>query len=36
YTQLLRKAAPDLEVFSTGDSAELSRMARDMGINLIA
>ncbi|MBP1144365.1 phosphoglycerate dehydrogenase-like enzyme [Pseudomonas sp. PvP027] len=29
YTQLLRKAAPDLEVFSTGDSAELSRMASD-------
>ncbi len=27
YTQLLRKAAPELEVFSSGDSAELSRMA---------
>jgi len=29
YTQLLRKAAPDLEVLSSGDSAELSRMASD-------
>jgi phosphoglycerate dehydrogenase-like enzyme len=27
YTQLLRKAAPDIEVMSSGDSAELSRMA---------
>ncbi|QHF02348.1 D-2-hydroxyacid dehydrogenase [Pseudomonas asturiensis] len=29
YTQLLRKAAPDLDVLSSGDSAELSRMACD-------
>ncbi|WP_122551853.1 D-2-hydroxyacid dehydrogenase [Pseudomonas viridiflava] len=29
YTQLLRKAAPDLEVLSSGDSAELSRLASD-------
>lgn len=29
YTQLLRKAAPQLEVLSTGDSAELSRFAAD-------
>ena len=29
YTQLLRKAAPYLEVLSSGDSAELSRMASD-------
>ena len=29
YTQLLRKAAPELEVLSTGDSAELSRFAAD-------
>jgi phosphoglycerate dehydrogenase-like enzyme len=27
YTQLLRNAAPDVEVMSSGDSAELSRMA---------
>ena len=27
YTQLLRKAAPDVDVMSSGDSAELSRMA---------
>lgn len=27
YTQLLRKAAPDIEVMSSGDSAVLSRMA---------
>ncbi|MFJ4145705.1 D-2-hydroxyacid dehydrogenase [Pseudomonas sp. NPDC089734] len=27
YTRLLRKAAPDVEVMSSGDSAELSRMA---------
>ncbi|EPN60270.1 D-isomer specific 2-hydroxyacid dehydrogenase family protein, partial [Pseudomonas syringae pv. actinidiae ICMP 19079] len=32
YTQLLRKAAPDLEVLSTGDSAELSRLASDCPI----
>ncbi|MGV8860325.1 MAG: D-2-hydroxyacid dehydrogenase [Pseudomonas sp.] len=29
YTQLLGQIAPDLEVMSTGDSAELSRMAAD-------
>ena len=29
YTQLLRKAAPQLEVLSTGDSAELSRFAAE-------
>ncbi len=29
YTQLLRKTAPDLDVLSSGDSAELSRMASD-------
>ncbi|WP_426111153.1 D-2-hydroxyacid dehydrogenase [Pseudomonas sp. DSP3-2-2] len=29
YTQLLRQAAPELEVMSTGDSAELSRLAAD-------
>ena len=29
YTQLLRHAAPELEVMSTGDSAELSRLAAD-------
>jgi phosphoglycerate dehydrogenase-like enzyme len=29
YTQLLGQIAPDLEVMSTGDSAELSRMASD-------
>jgi phosphoglycerate dehydrogenase-like enzyme len=29
YTQLLRNAAPDIEVLSSGDSAELSRMAAD-------
>jgi phosphoglycerate dehydrogenase-like enzyme len=29
YTELLRKAAPDIEVLSSGDSAELSRMAAD-------
>lgn len=29
YTQLLGQMAPDLEVMSTGDSAELSRMAAD-------
>ncbi|MCD5995700.1 D-2-hydroxyacid dehydrogenase [Pseudomonas sp. CDFA 602] len=32
YTQLLRKAAPDLDVLSSGDSAELSRMASDCPI----
>ncbi|KPW29178.1 2-hydroxyacid dehydrogenase [Pseudomonas coronafaciens pv. atropurpurea] len=29
YTQLLRKAVPELDVLSSGDSAELSRMASD-------
>jgi phosphoglycerate dehydrogenase-like enzyme len=29
YTRLLRNAAPDIEVLSSGDSAELSRMAAD-------
>ena len=29
YAQLLRQAAPDLEVLTSGDSAELSRLARD-------
>ncbi|WP_296254178.1 MULTISPECIES: D-2-hydroxyacid dehydrogenase [unclassified Pseudomonas] len=29
YTELLRKAAPDIEVLSTGDSAELSKLAAD-------
>ncbi len=29
YTQLLRKAAPNLEVMSSGDSAELANMASD-------
>ncbi|HEY0289125.1 MAG TPA: D-2-hydroxyacid dehydrogenase [Pseudomonas sp.] len=29
YTQLLRNAAPDIEVLSSGDSAELARMAAD-------
>jgi phosphoglycerate dehydrogenase-like enzyme len=29
YTELLRTAAPDLEILSSGDSAELSRMAAD-------
>lgn len=29
YTQLLRQSAPELEVMSTGDSAELSRLAAD-------
>jgi phosphoglycerate dehydrogenase-like enzyme len=29
YTELLRKAAPDIEVLSSGDSAELARMATD-------
>ena len=29
YTELLRKAAPDIEILSSGDSAELSRMAAD-------
>ncbi len=29
YTELLRKAAPDIEVLSSGDSAELSKMAAD-------
>jgi phosphoglycerate dehydrogenase-like enzyme len=32
YTQLLRKAAPDVEVMSSGDSAELSRMAQECPI----
>jgi phosphoglycerate dehydrogenase-like enzyme len=29
YTQLLRQAAPELEIMSTGDSAELSQFAAD-------
>lgn len=29
YAQLLRDAAPDLEVLTSGDSAELSRLAAD-------
>lgn len=29
YTELLRKAAPDIEVLSSGDSAELAKMAAD-------
>lgn len=29
YTQLLRQAAPELEIMSSGDSAELSRLAQD-------
>lgn len=29
YTQLLRQAAPELEIMSSGDSAELSRLAAD-------
>ncbi|AHL32771.1 2-hydroxyacid dehydrogenase [Pseudomonas brassicacearum] len=29
YAQLLRQAAPDLEVLTSGDSAELSRLAAD-------
>ncbi|WP_341964499.1 D-2-hydroxyacid dehydrogenase [Pseudomonas sp. RC10] len=32
YTELLRNAAPDLEVLSSGDSAELSKMAADTPI----
>jgi phosphoglycerate dehydrogenase-like enzyme len=32
YTQLLRKAAPDVEVMSSGDSAELANMASDCPI----
>lgn len=32
YTELLRHAAPDLEVLSSGDSAELSKMAADTPI----
>jgi phosphoglycerate dehydrogenase-like enzyme len=32
YTELLRNAAPDLEVLSSGDSAELSKMAADAPI----
>jgi phosphoglycerate dehydrogenase-like enzyme len=32
YTELLRKAAPDIEVLSSGDSAELSKMAADTPI----
>ncbi|MFL6609116.1 MAG: NAD(P)-dependent oxidoreductase, partial [Pseudomonas sp.] len=29
YAQLLRQAAPDIEVLTSGDSAELSRLATD-------
>ncbi|WP_175651326.1 D-2-hydroxyacid dehydrogenase [Pseudomonas sp. Marseille-P9899] len=29
YTRLLREALPDLEIFTSGDSAELSRLAAD-------
>lgn len=32
YTELLRKAVPDIEVLSSGDSAELSRMAAETPI----
>jgi len=32
YTQLLREAAPELEILSTGDSAELSGFAADCPI----
>jgi len=32
YTELIRHAAPDLEVLSSGDSAELSKMAADTPI----
>lgn len=32
YTELLRKAAPDIEVLSSGDSAELSKMAAQTSI----
>lgn len=32
YTQLLRQAAPELEIMSSGDSAELSRLAADCPI----
>jgi phosphoglycerate dehydrogenase-like enzyme len=32
YTELLRKAAPHIEVLSSGDSAELSKMAADTPI----
>ena len=32
YTELLRKAAPDIEILSSGDSAELARMAVDTPI----
>ncbi|MDH0747645.1 D-2-hydroxyacid dehydrogenase [Pseudomonas sp. GD03842] len=32
YTDLLRKAAPDIEVLSSGDSAELAKMAVDAPI----
>lgn len=32
YTQLLREAAPDLEVLTSGDSAELSRQAAECSV----
>ncbi|MFK3799556.1 D-2-hydroxyacid dehydrogenase [Pseudomonas sp. NPDC088444] len=32
YTDLLRKAAPDIEILSSGDSAELAKMAVDSPI----
>ncbi|MFY1664459.1 D-2-hydroxyacid dehydrogenase [Pseudomonas sp. Pseu.R1] len=32
YTDLLRKAAPDIEILSSGDSAELAKMAVDAPI----
>jgi phosphoglycerate dehydrogenase-like enzyme len=32
YAQLLRQAAPDIEVLTSGDSAELSRLATDCSV----